>query len=149
VLDLRFASHELRWQAEMIDCDSRTRQKQILERLAFDCFIRKGYVPPELIALQKIIASVRSEFKFNPYHDELGRFTFAPDGEAEDSNDDDNNSSGGNTNETSNQGGASIRLVQEEIPPSLPLKDEIPVAPKPLFPDGRVEPKIIVGGEIA
>jgi hypothetical protein len=211
---LLVASHELRACVKNLDCYARAEQKQILERLAFDCFMRKGFVPPELLAWQKLADVAPLNFKFNPYHDELGRFTFAPGGPADDKPDDNGDDSGGHTPITNPGAVGGMRLVQEEIPP---LEEEIPITPtlpKPpfdklpedptqppapgfqwkgngppesgqgnwynpktgeslhpdmghgppegphwdyidpeenewrLFPDGRMEPKIIVGGEI-
>jgi hypothetical protein len=48
-------------------------------------------VPAELTALRRLATAAPVGFKFNPYHDELGRFTFAPGGGEDDSDDDDDN----------------------------------------------------------
>lgn len=47
---------------------------------AFSWYVRKGFVPPLLTELMEATASVEAFMKFNPNHDELGRFTFGPGG---------------------------------------------------------------------
>ncbi len=95
MLGLQIISHELRVRVKPLDFCSGAEQKEIFEKLAFDCFIRKGFIAPEILALQQLAATAPLGFKFNPYHDDLGRFTFAPGGGADDSGDDDSADSGG------------------------------------------------------
>jgi lysozyme len=52
-----------------------------LERLAFRCYVKSGYVPPHVQALLNELAQATTNpVKFNPNHDEQGRFTFGPGG---------------------------------------------------------------------
>lgn len=69
-------------------------RKNIRDQIAFQCYLKGRPVPRRIDALFDEIAAGCPSFKFNPYHDELGRFTFAPGGPADDSNDDDTSSDG-------------------------------------------------------
>jgi hypothetical protein len=60
--------------------EKRTILRRKAESVAFSYYIRRGYVPA---LLTKIIAAAYSDeacLKFNPNHDELGRFTFGSSG---------------------------------------------------------------------
>jgi len=213
MLDLQIISHELRIHVKNLDYYSRADQNQLLEKLAFDFYLRKGIVPPQLIALQKLSAAAKPGFKFNPYHDDLGRFTFAPDGGDDDDTNDNGDNSGGDTAPIADPGAGDMQLVQEVVPPDFifgkppvtirPPFEELPQDPEQppgpgfewkgkgppgsgegswtnpstrerlypdmdneehgphwdyrapdgswyrWYPDGRMEPKIIAGGEIA
>jgi len=61
-----------------LDAYSRPKQKKIIGQLALAYYLRKGAVPGWVVTLQKLAAIAPPDFKFNPYHDELGRFTFGP-----------------------------------------------------------------------
>jgi len=93
---LQIISRELRASMKRLDSFTRQEQKQIIERLRFDFYMRKGFVPPQLAKLQKLAATAPLSFKFNPYHDpDNGQFTFGPGND--DDSDDDGDDSGSDT----------------------------------------------------
>ncbi len=47
-------------------------------RLAFRHYLRSGRVPREVREVLAATESLAAVWKFNPYHDDRGRFTFAP-----------------------------------------------------------------------
>jgi hypothetical protein len=49
-------------------------------RLANIYYLRHGWIPPFVTEIVKASATAAARRKFNPYHDELGRFTFGPGG---------------------------------------------------------------------
>jgi len=73
---------------------SPAQQKSTFDRLAFDCYLKGRRMPQAVKTLFEEIAAGCPSFKFNPYHDELGRFTFGPGGDDGDSDDEDNANSG-------------------------------------------------------
>ena len=106
------------------DLFSRAEQKYVLERLAFDFYLRKGYVPNWVRKMQALVATAPLGFKFNPYHDpDNGQFTFGPD---------DGDDDGGDIPQNYTQ------LVQEEIPPSI--IDEEPAIEAPTGSGPRPSP---------
>src|ERR1700733_9580181 len=68
-------------------------------RLANIYFLRCGRIPSRIKEIAKATAPENTAYKFNPNHDELGRFTFGP-GAGDDATD---NSDNNNQNAASDQ----------------------------------------------
>jgi hypothetical protein len=124
-----------------LDSYSRPEQKRVLERLMFELYLRKGHVPPPLRALHIVIDFAPPGIKLNPYHDELGRFTFAPGG-SEDDKPDDNGDTGTSAPRPTEPGDGGMRVVQEELPPDILLDEPSSLIKPPVdkFPTDPTQP---------
>ena len=95
-----------------------------------------------MILLQKLTDTAPPSFKFNPYHDDLGRFTFGPDGGGDDgSNEGDANNGDDDTPDAAPNDG-DMRYVQEVFPADIIFGRIPPTIDPPFeeFPTDQTKP---------